>query len=467
MRFSLPNIVPHGTLFLLLTFSPLLKAEQGTARHLITLSSENETANTHIQTGFHDLLMGWDEMARHEFHQAVIADEGSAMAWLGLMLTEGVTQTNYNALSHIISGEYLPTPQEVSLLENALLLAYGDAGRAGEAFAQRAEQYRNDKLSACWAVRLLHDRYEDINGKAYPKQAQALDIVQRLYIRWPDDALISFLRGWVEESSLTPSDEALRAAKFAVESMPEHPAAHLLHAHLLYRKGHLRDSISSLQHALTAAENARKNVPCGTNDDLRNIVNWPLEIRIKLYLSTLLWLDEQKVESLFLQSELLKAAEAKSVSPGAVLLHWEARTLPLRLLVLSPTLPTDEQVVAAAKAATPHASKKGDSMLELRDCLRFCVVARQRAAAGQGAMALRCIKSAEACLKRLEGAKEQCAGQGDYVCSSWYRAVEAGQQALLAAKAAAYPDTADIWLQSLEHAVRPTSLLMPPVLPKK
>ncbi len=440
---------------------------------LITVASDHAEVKSHIQLGFRDILLGWDEMARLHFRRAVSADKNCLLGWCGLMLTEGATEESRAALERILAGEYTGTPQETALLSTCLRLIGGDRNGAGEEFAERAAQFRNDILSACWAILLLHDGYEEIGGKPLPRQQQALDLSQQLCERRPDDALAAYLRGWVEESAPTPSDSALAAARHAAEQFPEHPSTQLLYGHLLFRNGYLKEAVSYLHRASELAENARQIVPHGTMEQVPStpypLALWPLELRAKLYESSLLWLNGQRRESLLIQRALLEEAASIhpefSSSPGAILLHWEARTLPLRLLMMNPQLPSEKQITAAANAALPKNCSADEPLLYVRDCLRFCLVARQRAAAGKGSEALRCIQSAELQLKKLLAARAGCEGQGGYVLSAWVRAQEACQLALLAARAAAYPDTADVWLHSFEEQIRPASLLMPPVLP--
>ncbi len=444
----------------------------------VTMASDDEELKTQVQLGLRDTLMDWGEQARLHFRAAVELDPDCAMAWAGLLLTEGATAEVRSALERSLAEEAMLTPQETAVISIWLRLAQSGQGGAGDEFAERAERYRHDVLSACWAVRLLHDGYEEIGGKPLPSQQRALKLAQSLYERWPDNPLVVYMRAWVEESSPTPSDEAMNAAKFAAEVMCAHPATELLYGHLLYRKGQLEEAILHLHQASTrAGECRRKNVPCGTHDKCiqasERLETWPLELRAKLYESTLLWLKGQHRESLTLQSELLQCVKNLSQNSmqgqGEILLFFEAQTLPLRLLMLSPKLPSDAQVAAATKAAqtrSQHPDSVNLSRLyqDYRDCLRFCVVARQRAAAGRQAHALRCIKSAEACAQRIHESLERDEWNA-YTQSALTRADEACQLALLAAKAAAYPDSSELWVDMLEKSSRRSSLLMPPVLP--
>ncbi len=469
MKWSPFFIVPCGT-FLFNCYSSVLHAD---IAPLVTMVTEDDVAKNAMQNGLRDLLMGWDERARLHFREAVSADADCALAWCGLLLTEGNRTDIREQLSRFMEQEVRLTPQEAALLSGFLRWAQGDASGAGEEFAERAARYRNDLLSACWAIRLLHNGYEEIGGKPLPRQQRALELAQQLYERFPQDFLVAFMRGWVEESAQRPSAEALSAARFAAQSMPQNPAAQHLYGHLLYRNGQIQDALPYFHSAADFAERERKNVPHGTMEQGKTrsypLELWPLELRAKLYESTLLWLNGHMRESLLIQSQLLKQAAAVdsrlAQCPGAVLLHWEARTLPLRMLMLNPELPTDKQVAGAVMAATPLITASHDPMLELRDCLRFCLVARQRAAANLSDQAQKCLQTAEKCARRFEAARDLCAGQGSYTLSAWVRGHEACTLALHAAKAEVYPSTADIWLHGLEKGQKTSSMLMPPVLP--
>ncbi len=475
--FAIRHHVPHGTFLLSLLFlcSPAPAQETTLATKLITIAGDNEQSSRYLQSALNDLLMGWNERARLYFQKITKEDPGCALAWTGQMLTDGATPESRDALERILSADTPATPQETALLSTWLRLVKGDRSGAGEEFAERAATYRRDILSACWAVVSLHDGYDEISGKPLPNQQRALDIAQSLYERHPQHPLICYLRGWVESAAPAPSDAALEAAQTAAKALPLHPATQLLYGHLLFRRGDFNNALTHIQKAVSAAETARKNVPCGTMEQGKSgsypLEMWPLELRARLYESTVLWLLERQRESLKSQAQLLKWAEGIkaecAAAPGAVLLRWEAKTLPLRLLMLSPKVPSDAQVAAVAKAALVVNTAKGEPLVEVRDCLRFCLVARQRAAAGKGGEALSCIKAAELSLQRLEAAKAACEGQGGYVLSAWARAHEACRMAVLAAKAAAYRDTTDVWLRSMKEVEKPATMLMPPVLPSR
>ncbi len=496
MKISLSRFVPHGTLFFALSILathvhaqdalPPDTAGQGEVQaessapvpafFLLSMATESTEASDTTQLGIRDMLLGWDEMARLYFRTAVKADRNCALAWCGLMLTEEPTAESRNELERIFAADCPATPPEMNLLTTLLRLVRGEHVGAGEEFAERATQFRADTLSACWAAYLLRDGYEEIVGKPLPNQQRSLEMIESQYTRKPQDPMVAYLRGWVEESAPEPSDAALAAAQYAAETLREHPAPQLLYGHLLFRKGRLDEALAAVRRASQYAEEQRKNVPHGTMEQAPTepypLEMWPLEIRSRLYESTILFLKGDVAASRKLQSELAAKAHAVSASlaaaPGAILLQWEARTLPLRLLVLAPKKPADAQVSAAVKLACPSTADKQDPVFHACECLRFCLVARQRAGGKRQAQAIRCLESAEASLSKVAAAKDACRVQGAYALSAWSRMHEACRLAILAAKSAVYSKTESIWTQSLNEGLkRPATLLMPPVLPGK
>ncbi len=353
------------------------------------------------------------------------------------------------------------------MLATLLRVLRGEQRGAGEEFASRAEQHRRDWLSGCWAALLLHDGYDAV-GQPLAGQKRALELARSLYISHSDKSLVCYIRALVEETAPQVTNEALDAARKAADMLPGHPAPQLLLAHLLYRRGEGEWAIPPLQLAVQFAEQAHRNVPHGTFK--ASLISSPLEVRARLYLATLLARQgragESKAALETLRPDPTADVVAFSAEPAWPLLHWEARTLPLRLLMLRPELPTNVEVTEAVKFSEKFSPlAKDDLVRSYHDCLRFCVVARQRAAEGKLQQANRCIKAAEDSLAKLQKAMgDPSASPLLVTCRA--RAVEACTMALLAAKAAAYIDTADIWLKSLEDAERPAGYLMPPVLPR-
>ncbi len=435
---------------------------------LVGLATPTEECAEHIFHGLQDILLGWDESAYCRFCAAVDADPGCALAHLGKLLTSSTTPSaaEIDTLRKLIRDDLAMTPAESALVSTGLILLAGDRNSAAREFRQRIVKWRADTLSACWAVLLLHDGYEE-SGNPRTGQKHAMELIQQLWLKHrcnhPCSAIVCYLRALVEETAPTVSEEALQSAQYAAQLLPHHPSPQLLYGHLLLRSGRVHDSI---EHFRKAAELAAKlRVAQGSAPDEPPYV-WPLEMRAHLYEATALWMDGQFDAALAARRRMnaWPLSQEQLMTQGGSLIRWEANTLPLRILVLRPELPTQSEINAAVKAATPNPPLENDAVLHVRDCLRFALVAKLRAKAGRDSEASRCIQAAEKSCALLREAEESARRAG--ALSSWLRACEACDIAINAAKAAAYDSTSEIWEQNLRRAARPTSLLMPPVIPQ-
>ncbi|MDO5472322.1 MAG: hypothetical protein Q4F35_03200 [Akkermansia sp.] len=429
----------------------------------LPLATNNVAANQFMQAGMVDLLLGWEESARVHFEKAVVADEMCSLAYVGLMMTEPDVQKRAEslaALSERIST--LPTtPVEAFYLSTFLKLIGNDHLGAAEDFCRRAERFRRDTFSACWGILLLHsaDLGYDEQGKPLRLQERALELAEKLYAQYPENALVCFVRAYVEEAAPVVSEKALQAAMKAVELLPEHPIpAHLL-GHLYYRSGQAEKSIPHFIKAVQAATG--KGIP-----------EWESAVLMtsRLYVSTAMW-------SAGMDSRALATRRAMNAmpldrehlhAPAVILQRWEAATLPLRVLVMRPDTPTPGEITAAAKAAEVKPALPGDDpVLLVRDCLRAALYARLRAAKKDAEYAARSLKLAEDALHRYEQTREATLAAGVHYITPWMRALEACQIAINIAKAEFYAQTSEIWRENAHRAVRPVTLMLPPVIPQR
>ncbi len=388
------------------------------------------------------------------------------MAQLGLMLTsdEIPNADARTALQTAITNDLAMTPAESALVSTGLILLSGDRSAAAQEFQERIKTWRADLLSACWAVLLLHDGYDE-TGKPLRGQERALQLIQELWLKHranhPCSAIVCYLRALMEETAPTVSEDALQSAMHAANLLPNHPSPQLLLGHLLVRSGRVHESIPYFKKAVTLAR-AMRVAQGSPAEELP--YDWPLELRARLYEATALWMDGQFDAALKARRSMNKLTidHSQMSKPGAILAHWEARTLPLRVLVLRPKVPYDGEIRAAAKVATSQL--KDDPVHHVRECIRFCLVARQRAHASKRTQAVKCIEAAEKAYNQLIECQE--AAQQGRALSSWARACEACVIAINAAKAATYTSTSEIWEDNYRRAARPSSLLMPPIIPQ-
>ncbi len=431
------------------------------------LAIENTEVKQRIEQGMVDMLLGWEEMARIHYARAIECGSStgntSLMAYCGMMImstTAGEKEANrILLLEHI---EKVPaTPVELFYLNTFIKLASGDVRGAAEDFATRAEQYKRDTFSALWACMLCHCVEEgyDITGRPNPYQQKALELAGALYTANPDNALVCYVRAYIEEAAPQVSTEALEAAQKAVQAMPQHPMPALLYGHLLYRCERAEEAIPYFHKAVELAENAE--IPAG-------------EARLKtiaaLYESTALWSARKTKEALAMRRSMNadKPSRDELNDPANVLYRWETNTLPLRILVLRATPPDVGDIRAAANAATPKPEwEKDDPVLLVRDCLRAALYARARMKQNDRTSAEKSLALARDAFQKFEATKEDVFKRGNQYITPWYRAHEACRIAILAAGADVFPDPDAFWKKVAESATRPANMLMPPPLPRQ
>lgn len=429
----------------------------------LPLATNSEEAQQAMQAGMLDLMLGWEESARLYFERAVEADDMCSLAYVGLLMTEPDPQKRAARLSELSERiNTLPgTPVEVFYLSTFLKLIGNNQVGAAEDFCKRAERYRRDVFSACWGILLLHcaDLGYDEEGKPLRLQQRALNLASALYAAHPDNPLVCFVRAYVEESAPRVSNEALTAASKASELLPEHPLpAHLL-GHLLYRTGRPEEAVPHFMQAVKTATG-------------RRIPEWESSVLMtsRLYVSTAMWSAGMDQKALATRRALnaMPLDREHLHAPAVILHHWEASTLPLRVLVKRPEVPTAGAIAAASKAATASPALPGnDPILHVRDCLRAALYARLRAAQGDAQFATHSLKLAEEALREFEQTREETLSNGVHYITPWMRALEACQVALSVARAEFYKHTSDIWQESARRAVRPVTLMLPPVIPER
>ncbi len=429
----------------------------------LPLATMNDEAQRSMQAGMLDLLLGWEESARLHFNRAVAADDMCSLAYVGQLMTEPDPARRAESLAALTERiNSLPsTPVETFYLATFLKLLTNDKLGAAEDFCRRAEQYRRDTLSACWGALLLHcvDVGYELDGRVRPLQERALKLAEQLYAEYPDDALVCFVRAYAEESAPQISEQALAAAKRAAELLPGHPIPSHLLGHLLYRSGKPAESVPHFMNAARCA--TRKDIPEWESSAL---------MAARLYVSTAMWSAGMDGKALATRRALTAMPLDRDHlhEPAVILQRWEARTLPLRVLIKRPVPAREGVITAAAKAAEVSPALPGnDPVLLVRDCLRAALYARLRADRKHTEYALKSLKLAEEALLKFQRTREDVLAQGAHYITPWVRAMEACEIALATARAEVYTASADVWLENARNSVRPVTLMLPPVIPER
>ena len=371
------------------------------------------------------------------------------MAHVGLLMVYPSGSPEYKAelkaVNQLIDSSVC-TPAEEWYLSTFLQYIAGDLQGAAKAFKQRAEVYRRDVMAACWDILLNHYAAE-----------QGGNIVQRadhLIERHPDNPIACYCRALLDEYAPAPGEKALQAAQKAVSLLTGTPSAHLLYGHLLRRSGRLDEAISQYQAAQKSSM-----------DDLAHIaISDAATYRIaSLAEVSSYWQAGKKIEAL--RRSLALTQQIKSgAGEGDILMHWEARTLPLRLLVLQPSPPAGAAINAAAKACN---AASGDPVRLVQDCLVAAIQARSLAESGRHSIAVQTLHKAESSLTELRSLADEMNRAGGLKRTCYKRSLQACMGAVLKARLTLYQDTGDIWKPHFDELLTiPETRLMPPVLPQ-
>ena len=415
----------------------------------LAVISDNPEVATHLNLGLECCLLNYQEKARYHFRQSLAADDACVMAHVGMLMVHPSGSPEYKehlqALNALLDTAML-TPVEEWYLSTFLQYIAGDLQGTAAAFKKRAEVYRRDTMAACWDILLNHYAAE-----------QGGNIVSRadyLLQNHPDNPFALFCRALLDEYSSSPTVEALQAAQKAAESLPGNPVLHLLYGHLLRRSGRLEEAISQYQAARKAAANELEFI--NTADAVTCRISSLAE-------ASSCWQAGRRIDALRLSFELSKQVN-DGAGEGDILMHWEGRTLPLRLLVLQPTAPAGAAINAAAKACN---APVGTPVRHAQDCLVAAIQTRSLAESKRLSTATQTLLKAEQHLSELYKLSDDMNRAGGLRLTCYNRALQACQGAILRARIALYTDSKDIWQTHLDELLsKPEARFLPPVLPE-
>ena len=413
---------------------------------------QNQLAKDHLNLGLECCLLNYQEKARYHFRQSIKSDDTCLLAHVGMLMVYPSGSAEYKNELRIVNKlmeSAVLTPAEEWYLSTFLQYISGDLQGAAAAFKQRAAVYRRDVMAACWDIILNH--YAAEQGTSLIQRADAL------VERYPDNPLVHYCRALLEEYSSTVSEKALRSAGIASELLHGNPVPQLLAGHLLGRSERFTDAISKFEASIQSASHDLKTI--SKNDAF--VYNASLLCGISAQ-----WQAGNKLEALrkcrSLCSQLPK--NILSESEGDILLHWEARTLPLRLLVLQLTAPSRAAINAASKISMAPAD---DPVKIVQDCLTAALQTRALACSARISSANETLAKAEGLLANLQRLEGDMIRKGGLLLTCYRRAVRACKGAILKAQLNLYSDSTSIWKPHLDELLsQPETRLLPPVLPQ-
>lgn len=386
------------------------------------------------------LLRGQDEQAASLLRQASAQEQHSPLTDVALLLcTQGAVerQQTLEKLNTNFDEERL-TPIEAFYVKAFLALLSGDIQTAAQEFREHAEQYRRDRLAACWDIYLHH--YLGVNEDLHLRAETLLN-------QYSDDATVAYVCALVDEFAERGqvSSVALRAA----DLLPEDITSQHLHAHLLFLHGDIKQAANLFHVVRTKAE--------------KKSYEW---YAAGIYEASCLTQLQRQREALILRREMNAAAGVPEhpQTRAELLSRWEVNFLPLRVLVTRPDAFDLSDIRAAALAATPkQIPDSPDAALCYRNALVQILMARYHHRIGRKAQAAKELNDAAQTLVLLRQKRPQA--QERFLLSCHTRACAACELALNLVRAEVFEATSDIWKKHVQEASHSASLLLPPVIP--
>lgn len=386
------------------------------------------------------ILKNQDEKAATLLRQASVNEQHSPLTDVALLLCIHDEAERQQALEKLNShfNEETLTPAEAFYIKAFLSLLSGDIQTAAREFREHAEQYRRDRLAACWDIYLHH--YLN-HGKELQERAEAL------LKQYSDDATVAYVCAltdeFAERGQVSPM--ALSAAK----QLPDDSASQHLYAHLLFLNGDIKRAAEIFHVVKAKAE--------------KKSYEW---YAAGIYEASCLTRLQRHREALKLRREMnaLAGVPEHPSTRAEILARWEVNFLPLRVLVTRQDAFDLSDIKAAALTATPKTLPQGaDASMCYRNTLVQILMARYHLRLGRKGQAAKELNDAAHTLQQLQLLRPDV--QERFLLSCHTRACEACLIALNMVRSEVFSTTSDLWQEHVREAQRRASLLLPPVIP--
>ena len=228
----------------------------------------------------------------------------------------------------------------------AVLLMDGPE-EARKAWKTLYETWPRDPYAPLFYAMLLRDGFDD-RGKPGEGQEEAVRIVDEVLKKRPGSQAALFMRALLDEVAPVIPPETVETARRAVAANPQSSSAHHLLGHFLFRTGDYRGASAAFKKSEDLCVNWEKSekVPRALNDAY---------FRSAIYRAVSEFCAGRYKEADRIASAVASVPLDKEypLAPGTLLQIWEARNLPVRLMLANPDLPRQEYVLKASPAPLP------------------------------------------------------------------------------------------------------------------
>lgn len=336
----------------------------------------------------------------------------------------------------------------------AVLLMDGPV-KAQEAWKTICSTWKRDPYAPLFYAMLLRDGF-DGQGKPGEGQQEAVRVVDAVLKERPGSQAALFMRALLEEVAPVISPETVETARKAVAANPLSASAHHLLGHFLFRTGDYEGASAAFQASenLCLAWEKAENVPPALDDAwFRSIVYRAVsEFCAGRY---------KEADAIAARAAAIPLNKEHPLAPGTLLQLWEARTLPVRLMLARPDLPGQAHLLKASPGPLP----KGFPDLSNGMMAVVTQYMGARYAARQGrpdAVAAGFDKLSGILRLFMDGAE---IARRQMSVSYWARCLQMGSLYSSEIRSLMFPDSANVWMSEAIRSQRFPSLLLPPVVP--
>lgn len=317
------------------------------------------------------------------------------------------------------------------------------------------ETWRRDPYAPLFYAMLVRDGY-DASGKPEEGQTEALRVVQEVLAVRPDSYAALFMRVLLEETAPVIAPETVTFARKAVEVNPQAASARHLLGHMLFRTGDYQAASAAFKEseALNQAWQKERKVPLAWNDGY---------VRSLIYRAAAEFCAGRykEAEAVARKAAALPLDKEHPLAAGTLLQIWEARNLPVRLMLSRPELPKLELLLKESPGPLPKGFPDlSNGMMAMSSQYMGAMYAARDGKTA--AVASRFNKLSSVLQLMVDGAS---VAYKQMSMTYWNRCFMMGGTYAMEIRAAMFPDTAHIWLADAIKGQRFASMLLPPLLP--
>lgn len=429
---------------------------------MMAIGSSSPAVQPLVLEGMTHLLTFGDMKAYRKFSAALRLDPDCLMAHWGVCMSLMAAGPEFqkervHSLKSMKELALRPDcPEHERAYADALAVLLMDGPEeARNAWKTMCETWRRDPYAPLFYSMLLRDGF-DAGGNPGEGQKEAVRVVEAVLKEHPGSQAALFMRALMDEVAPVIPPETVETARRAVAANPRTASAHHLLGHCLFRTGDYPGASAAFKQSETLCLDWEKSekVPRALNDAY---------FRSAIYRAVAEFCAGRYKEADRIAAEAAAVPLDKEypLAPGTLLQIWEARNLPVRLMLARPSLPAQEYVLKASPGPLPDGfpDLSNGMMAVINQYMAAGYAARQEKRADVSA---RFDKLSGIVRLLMEGAGT---ARRQMSLSYWVRSLQLGNAYAMEVRAMMFPESANIWLSNAIRDQRFSSLLLPPVLP--